>query len=312
MKSIMNKILVSIVIPTYNRTDYVEEAILSAISQTYNNTEIILCDDNALKPEVRKYIISVAEKYPQVKLVLNKENLGGSLNRNEGIKAAKGELISFLDDDDVYAPTRIEKVVEKYLENKDNKIGIIYTYCHACNSDLSIKGEFCNTLSDNPLFQHMCDCLCPTSQWTVPAQVFKEVGMFEDALCKQDSIMLLKILGANYKALCVEEKLSYFRLHSGTRISSSFKTHITGEKYFQTWLKKYYHLLNETQIHKVEANLYKRLLVNYAGIGNRSSAFSCIMKIIKNKQLPTLKDILYVVFGPNLLKTIKYKIKGFH
>ena len=91
-------ILVSVIIPTYNRIAFVEEAIISVINQTYQNIEIIIVDDNANKPEIRKSIKNIVNKYPQCVLISNEKNLGGALCRNEGIKVANGELISFLDD----------------------------------------------------------------------------------------------------------------------------------------------------------------------------------------------------------------------
>lgn len=303
-----NNLLVSVVIPTYGRTDFVEEAILSVINQTYKNIEIIVCDDNVALPEIRKKIELILRKYPQCKLIQNKVNLGGSLNRNEGIKNSSGELISFLDDDDIYLPTRIASVVDAYNNevNKDN-IGILYTYCYYSNSDLTIKGQYCIEPSNNPLFKHMLNCLCATSQWTIPKYVFDKVGMFEETPCKQDSIMLLKILGSDFKCLCIPEKLSVFRDHDCSRISENYGRHISGENYYHLWLKKYYWKLTSLQIKQVEANVYRRLLYNYSGMRDYLKIFECIKCVIKNTGVFSIKiwDLIYIIITPEVIKKIK-------
>lgn len=305
-------ILVSVIIPTYNRIAFVEEAIISVINQTYQNIEIIIVDDNANKPEIRKSIKNIVNKYPQCVLISNEKNLGGALCRNEGIKVANGELISFLDDDDFYEATRIEKVVEKFKLSKNMRVGIIYTFCNVWSENQKkVIRRFCIEPSSNPLFKHMCNCLCATSQWTIPKHVFNEVGMFEDALCKQDSIMLLKILGADYKALCVDECLSYFRDHDNERISENYHRHLVGEVNLLNWLRKYYHKLNTKQISIVEANASRRILYQYSGMRNYSLAFKEFINIIKNTGLLglSLNDILLLFAPPKFYQYIKHKIE---
>lgn len=303
----MNNSLVSVIIPTYNRTDYVEEAILSAINQTYKNTEIIVCDDNAQKPEVRKSIVDICSRYPMVRLILNKENLGGSLNRNEGIKAAKGELISFLDDDDVYLPTRIEKVVDVYMQHKNEKIGIIYTNAYYTDDELNIKSLSRSVPTNNPLYKHMQNCLAPTSQWTVPKKAFEDVGLFEDTPCKQDSIMLLKILGAGYGALYIEEPLSYFRMRLSGRISSNHSAHIIGESNYANFLRRYYHLLTTEQVRTVESGIHRRFLQTYSSIGKKGKALHEAKLICKNTGITSLtyRDIMYLFFSPQFYTKFK-------
>lgn len=306
-----SNILVSVVIPTYGRTSFLEEAIESVVNQTYSNIEIIVCDDNSHFPNVRKQVKSIVSKYPKCKLIENENNLGGALNRNEGIKASKGELISFLDDDDVYLPTRIEKVVDLYLQNLQYNVGIIYTYCQFTDEKLNVRGEYCIDPSDNPLYKHMCGCLCATSQWSVPRSVFDVVGMFEQTPCKQDSIMLLKILGKFNSALCVPEHLSFFRDHSGPRISENFQKHLEGEKNYAKHLKQYYRLLNDSQVKHIETCIAKRMLYNYSGLRDMINIFKCLKSIVYNDGIKGLNmyDLLYVFASPLFYKKIYHLLK---
>lgn len=308
------KPLVSVVIPTYRRKLYVEEAIQSVLNQTYDNIEIIVTDDNAENNEFRQYILNILQKYPMCRCLLNDKNLGGSLNRNEGIKAAKGELVSFLDDDDVYEPTRIEKVVDLYLKHIDDDIGLIMTWCFDCDDKLNIKGAYKLQLSDNPLFQHMGSCLCATSQWTVPVKAFNKVGMFEDTPNKQDSIMLLKLLGADMKILCVEECLSKFRNHANGRISGNYEKHIIGETIYHQWCMKYYHKLSCSQINEVERRFALQLAYNNRGAYNNLVAFKYYIKAIYLGGIAK-ENLIYLpemILGPQIferLRRIMSKIK---
>lgn len=305
----MNKPLVSVVIPTYKRTDFLDEAIASVVNQTYKNLEIIVCDDNANLPESRNCVEKIVSKYPHVKLIQNKDNLGGSLNRNEGINAAHGELISFLDDDDVYDETRIEKVVNCYLANKRRRIGIIYTHCYFTDENLHVLGEYAINPEENVLFQHMRGCLCATSQWTIPKEVFMRVGGFEITPSKQDSIMLLKILGEGYEALCIPEKLSYYRGHKRGKISGNNERHIVGEFNYLKWLHRYFDKLQPEQQRVVDSNAQKRILVDYSGMGKRMEVLSCIKRIIQYEGFRgvNINCILYLIASPNFYSKIYHK-----
>lgn len=103
--------LVSVVMATYRRRDSLKRALVSLFRQTYDNLEIILVDDNA-DPVWNRRIRQIAvggEKKSGRRLVYikNEKNLGSAASRNVGIQAAKGRYVTFLDDDDVYAPDKI-------------------------------------------------------------------------------------------------------------------------------------------------------------------------------------------------------------
>lgn len=304
-----NELLVSVVIPTYGRTDFFEEAVLSVVNQTYKNIEILICDDNAELPDTRAFIQQVVAKYPQCILLQNKTQQGGAGNRNVGIKHAHGELISFLDDDDVYDETRIEKVVSCYLANKEKRIGIIYTHCYFTDENLHVLGEYAINPEENVLFQHMRGCLCATSQWTIPKEVFSNVGGFEITPSKQDSIMLLKILGDGYEVLCVPEKLSYYRGHKREKISTNYERHIIGEFNYLKWLHKYFDKLKPAQQRIIESYAQKRLLVDYSGMRKRKEVLSCIKKIVRYEGLRGINIycILYLIANPRFYNEIFHK-----
>jgi glycosyltransferase involved in cell wall biosynthesis len=108
-----SKPLVSIVTIFLNAETYIQEAIESAISQTYDRWELLLLDDGSTD-ESTKIAQHYAEKYPaQVRYLEHPDhqNLGMSATRNLGIRSAKGKYLSFLDADDLWLPNKLEQQV---------------------------------------------------------------------------------------------------------------------------------------------------------------------------------------------------------
>jgi glycosyltransferase involved in cell wall biosynthesis len=98
--------LVSVIIPTYNRAHVVPEAIESVLLQTYPHIEVIVVDDGSTDntPECLQQFASRVR-------VITQANAGPAAARNRGIEVAKGELIAFLDSDDLWLPTKLERQV---------------------------------------------------------------------------------------------------------------------------------------------------------------------------------------------------------
>jgi glycosyltransferase involved in cell wall biosynthesis len=99
-------VLISAIIPTYNRADVVCAAVDSVLAQTYRNIEIIVVDDGSTddtRARLRRYGDSVR--------VIWQQNAGAAAARNAGVRVASGEIVTFLDSDDLWLPRKIEKQV---------------------------------------------------------------------------------------------------------------------------------------------------------------------------------------------------------
>ncbi len=124
--------LVSIIIPTYKRANYLERAIESVIRQSYRNIEIIVVDDNDSGSKYREENIKIMSKYEgckNIKYLKHRKNKNGAAARNTGIAAAAGEYLTFLDDDDFFLGDRIEKMVQALEKNKGYECaysGVVY------------------------------------------------------------------------------------------------------------------------------------------------------------------------------------------
>ena len=98
--------LVSVVITTYRRASLVPRAIRSVQNQTYKNIEIIVVDD-ASPDNTEEIVRSIAD--PRIRYLRHEQNKGLPAGRNTGIRAAAGQYIAFLDDDDEWQETKLEK-----------------------------------------------------------------------------------------------------------------------------------------------------------------------------------------------------------
>ena len=112
----MKNLLFSVIIPTYNQSQYLEKALSSVINQKYNNFEIIVIDNYSVdKTE------EIVKKFKNNKIkYLKKKNYGViGLSRNEGIKISTGEWIAFLDSDDIWYENKLEEI-NKFLQINSN------------------------------------------------------------------------------------------------------------------------------------------------------------------------------------------------
>lgn len=100
--------LISIVTPVHNCEDYIKSTIKSVQDQTYTIWELILIDDCSKDSSV-EIIQNFSKTDQRIKLIRNEKNSGPAITRNKGIKAAKGDFLTFLDGDDVWLPNFLEE-----------------------------------------------------------------------------------------------------------------------------------------------------------------------------------------------------------
>ena len=125
----MNK-KVSVIIPSYNSQETIVDSIISVINQTYRNLELIIVDDGSTDDTVRKCEEFLLNKSIAFKII-KKSNGGPSSARNQGINHSTGDLIAFLDSDDLWYPEKISISLEVF--DKYPKVGIIGNLCDEKN-----------------------------------------------------------------------------------------------------------------------------------------------------------------------------------
>ena len=184
--------MVSVVIPVYNRTKYICEAINSVLEQTYKNYEIIVVNDgstinvrNILKPFINKI------KY------LYQANKGLAAARNTGIKNSKGKYLAFLDDDDLFEPKKLEAQVLILENNAD--IGFLYSDCYEFDTDKKANMRLNLAVGREKTSNEFAKLFFVNPNVRVPTilirrECFEDVGLFDENLSQhEDGDMLLRI-----------------------------------------------------------------------------------------------------------------------
>ncbi|WP_224270038.1 glycosyltransferase family 2 protein [Haloprofundus salinisoli] len=117
--------LVSVVVPTYDRPTYLRSAVQSVFDQTYDAVELLVVDDCSPRPAAPVLDEMNSDGRHRVRVIRHERNRGGSAARATGIGAAEGRYIAFLDDDDEWLPTKLEKQVAVF--DAYPEVGLVYT-----------------------------------------------------------------------------------------------------------------------------------------------------------------------------------------
>lgn len=151
---------ISIVIPTHNRPDGLEQAVESVLQQTFLPIELIVVDDGSEPPVTDKIFINAPDGVRTI-LLRNKRPLGAAITRNKGVENANGDWVAFLDDDDTFFPEKLERIVNVIKLNPD--VDLIYhpAMVHLVNEKITyltkpgvlndVESNFINLLTKNEI-----------------------------------------------------------------------------------------------------------------------------------------------------------------
>lgn len=211
--------LVSAIITTHNRCELLQRAIESVLRQSYKNIECIVVDD-ASEDNTK----GICEKYNVRYVYIPKnESHGGNYARNLGIKAAKGEYCAFLDDDDYWLDTKIEKQYELAIKKKSDLV-----YCHKIHEYVSngriMKSVPINdpTPEGNLKSKIFCHYITNTSCLFASKKALFKVGLFDENLLKWQEYDLMIRMAAMTDIYCVNECLCVYTVNrsDANRISN--------------------------------------------------------------------------------------------
>lgn len=211
---------ISVIIPSYNRSIYIEEAVRSVLTQNYHPVQLIVVDDGSTDGSFKKLKdLAVAETF----LLLthpDRCNKGQSASINLGLRHVEGEYVAILDSDDMFAASKLEHQVEFLQQNPD--VGMVYGQGHAIDADGNFLFEVPANGHSEPGDPNrlLLDCyMALPGGALIRKAVLDKVGFFEEGFrAGQDHDMALRIMEAS-KVAYLPELAFYYRKH-GDSISS--------------------------------------------------------------------------------------------
>jgi glycosyltransferase involved in cell wall biosynthesis len=197
---------VSVIIPTYNRADLLEQAIRSVLAQTCTDYEIIVVDDGSTD-DIQHVVMCVNDARVRYERL---PHGGVSKARNHGIRTARGQYIAFLDSDDAFMPDKLQKQLAFFEQHPD--VGMIYTGYTSVDEDLKMLREH-----PAPLYTDyrpmLTSCTIATPTVMVRRDVFERVGMFDETMHLAEDIDLWCRIFRLYPILPLHQSLTRVRLH---------------------------------------------------------------------------------------------------
>jgi glycosyltransferase involved in cell wall biosynthesis len=205
--------LVSIVIPVYNGSNYLREAIDSALTQTYHNCEIVVVNDGSTD-DTEKICLSYGDHIRY----FSKKNGGVATALNFGIENMRGEYFSWLSHDDVYYPRKVEAQIEALRRNGDMRKIVIGDFNRLYQDRGEIVPVILKAVDDERYFTNsvypVVKGLVGGCALLIHRSHFERVGVFDpDLRCAQDYDLWFKIFHKQ-KSVYVNELMYTLRDHS--------------------------------------------------------------------------------------------------
>lgn len=201
---------ISVIIPAYNAMNYLPDTLDNLLKQTYNDFEIIIVNDGS-SDSIKQWFSQLQHR--RVKLIFQ-ENQGAGIARNTGIINAKGEYLAFLDADDIWESTKLEKQVRILEENP--KVGLVYSWVEYISETGQSTGRIVKHQAEGNVWEtliqrNLVEC---GSVAMVRRSCFDNIGIFDKNLSSfvEDWDMWLRI-AERFAFKVIKQVLVYYRQH---------------------------------------------------------------------------------------------------
>lgn len=304
-------ILVSAIITTHNRLPLLQRAIQSVLTQTYQNMECIVVSD-ACDDGTEEY----CSKRKDIKFVaISKlESKGGNYARNLGIKISKGKYVAFLDDDDYWLPTKIEKQV-KLAEEKN--CGFIY--CQRCIEQITdgkttYFEEESNSINTGDVSKKVLQSIFTTTSCIlVKKDILLGNTLFDETLKFWQETELSIRIAQKTSFYCVPEFLIIYRVNTKdkNRLTNKFTPWLESVQYIFNKHKKLYKNLTQIEFLRYLALVwndasYRAKIASSKGKAEMYGCLSEATQYLLNTNILRKKFLMYL---PLLFPIIWYDIR---
>ncbi|MBF0361490.1 MAG: glycosyltransferase [Oligoflexia bacterium] len=293
--------LISIIIPYYNGEKYIEEAISSALAQTYINFEIILVDDGSSRMEATTYLENLVTALNDSRIkYFYKKNEGLSCTRNFAILKSSGEWIAILDQDDTWDKSKLKKQVELIQQN--NKVVLVYTDAILFHEKSGKKNLMSIRVRPykGSCFKNLLECnFLPCSSVIFNKEVALASGLFnvKYKFSEEWDLFLKMLEDPNHEIDYVPEPLFIYRLHDSNSSHLLFNDTITE---FVNIISRYKNDRNFNN--KYSKSLIKALVSSYY-LGS--------LKALRQGEFRVATTLLFKSVKTSFLSTFKYAVVDF-
>jgi len=289
------KDLVSVIIPTFKRSDMLERAIKSVLQQTYTKIEVLVINDNEPNDEwtiMTRNRITLLDD-PRIRFIIQEKHINGAAARNFGINQAKGEYISFLDDDDYFEEEKISIQLDVLRALSKDFGGVSCLFKKVSNNkhlysslpykDGNIYKEIMNLNTDvttcSLLLRHEC---------------IDAAGYFDETLSRHQDIQFLTQFTYKFKIKLIKKYLVNIDISDTqnrpdfTKLKNAKKCVYESIKYYLDLLspkeKKIFFLLHDFELSYIEFkknNIFLGFVKSLAVIKSINAFRSVIIKIYR-------------------------------
>lgn len=282
--------LVSVIVPTYKRSDMLLRCINSVLNQTYKNIELIVVNDNEKGDE---YSLQLYEKLSSVtderfRFIEQEKHINGAVARNFGIKNATGEYICFLDDDDYINDNKIERQVEELSKLDSSYGGVSCLLTQVKNGKLTMVKLPYSTknLMERVLSRRV---RIGTGAVLFRRKALDDAGYFDEGLMRHQDVQLFAYFASKYKLKLIKEYLYVVDISDGQNRPSAEKLYEIKRSYYKS-VAPLFDKLTKRQVEKIYIMHDVEIAAAYVKRGEYLKGISMLKRLILHPS-----TILYTV-----------------
>lgn len=266
--------LVSVLITTYNREQFVAEAIESVLASDYSHFEVIIVDDHS-----KDNTVAICRRYEKqdsrTKVYVNAKNLGQFANRNKAGQLAKGKYLKYVDSDDTIFPWTLQYCVEIMEKYPDVGMGILYQGNVIAEEYL----EPAETVRKN-FFESGILHIGPVGT-ILNRKLFIEAGCFDTSYGVPSDMYFNLKMAARFPVVLLKKEFFYYRRHKGQEFNNRYSYLCNNYRYLSDAFNLREFPLEEDQktfiLKKAEVHYARELLLYLKRSGNFERAFKAIV-----------------------------------
>ena len=210
---------VSVIIPAYKAGQYIEETVRAVLAQTHRHFELIIVDDGS--PDDQATVIEALAAEDERIQFIKQENGGVSSARNHGYRLSKGDFLAFLDADDTWLPSNLEKKLAKFAS--DSEFGLVHSDMAIMDGNSKLTGVIKSGKEGyilDDLLSWNGTCIPTPSSILVKREVLEKVGAFDLQLSNAADQEFFFRVAKDYKIGRVPEVTWWYRVHDNNMHSN--------------------------------------------------------------------------------------------